>query len=185
MGKNEGSTLERTYLACERACTLGKNCQRAAFSQDAVGLAQRGSGCSAVPIHIDEAGALARIAEDGDAAQLLLHHPFDVVPQIAFHQEDVEEALMVGNEDVFLVGINVVASLHLDGKEKQLAEKPSPNSGNDGADDTASKNRTENDDKDGGDERADDHHRKCNEVLPNEIKDFHREVFGETYAVVC
>lgn len=185
VGKNEGSTFEGTYLARERACALGKNCQRATFSQDAVGLAQRGSGSSAVPIHIDEAGALARVAEDGDAAQLLFHHPFDVVPQVAFHQEDVEKALMVGNEDVFLVRINVFASLYLDRKEKQLAEKPSPSPGNDGADDAASENGAENDDKDGGDERADDHHRKCNEVLPNEIEDFHWEVFGKTYAVVC
>ena len=74
----------------------------------------------------DEAGALAGLADEGHLPQLSLHHPFEMAVQETIDEEDVEGPLMVGDDDVALLGIHVLATLDVNGEEEQTNHDNGP-----------------------------------------------------------
>ena len=73
---------------------------------------------TALLIDEDISGALAGLAHERHLTQLLLHHPFELAAEEAVDQEDVEDALMVGNDDIALVGVKVFATFDLHGQQE-------------------------------------------------------------------
>ena len=59
-------------------------------------------------------------------AQALLHHPLEVSAQKTVYQEDIESALMIGHENITLVLLEMLTSLHLYRQEEDADPKPSP-----------------------------------------------------------
>ena len=59
-------------------------------------------------------------------AQALLHHPLEVCAKEAVNQEDIESTLMIGHENITLVLLEMLTSLHLYRQEKDADPKPGP-----------------------------------------------------------
>ena len=59
----------------------------------------------------------------------MFHHPLEVTIQIAVDEEDVEGALMVGDENVGLALLQMGTALHLDGDEEQPEHDACPEVG--------------------------------------------------------
>ena len=54
------------------------------------------------------------IAHKRYLVELVLHHPLEVTTQEAIDEEDVEGTLMVGDEDIRLVGFQVFTTFDMD-----------------------------------------------------------------------
>lgn len=65
---------------------------------------------------------LAGHTEEGHPSKRFLHHPLEVAVQETVDEEDVEGPLMVADEDVALLGVEVLASFHMYGQQKEVTD---------------------------------------------------------------
>ena len=127
VGELERSFLEVAHVTGECARPLGEDDQRSAIDEGVVCLGYRAAHpATACAVDEDVACGFARPADEGYLAQALFHHPFEVAPQIAVDEEYVEDALMVGHEDIGMAVVNLVASGDFDPYEKQAADGTRP-----------------------------------------------------------
>ena len=71
-------------------------------------------------------GAFACIADKGNPAQLVLHHPFEIAVQESIDEENVESSLVVGHKHIALSGLEVFTSFHFYGQEEQSDDTARP-----------------------------------------------------------
>ena len=127
VGELEGTAAEVAHVARETTGALGEDGERGAALQAGLGGAHGVDDALAGRfVDENEAGLFAGIAHEGNAAERLLHHPFELAAEEAGEEEDIERALVVGHEDVALAGLQVVATFDRDRDEKGADERPSP-----------------------------------------------------------
>ena len=127
VGELEGSAAEHSHMAGEGAGTLGEDAERGTAGEGLAGIRHRlQDGAARTLVDEDEACLAACHSDKGNVAQALLHHPFELVAQIAVDAEDVEGTLVVRHEDVALLGVDVLLALHADGDEEHTQQCPCP-----------------------------------------------------------
>ena len=112
IGEHEGAALEGGHPASVGAGAFGEDDHGHAslegFARLLYGLGDAGDAVG----EVDLLGLGAGIADEGDLAQVFLHHPLEVVAEVAIDEEDVVVALVVGEEDIALFFLDVLAPLH-------------------------------------------------------------------------
>lgn len=120
IGQHEGSAAERAHVTIEGAGSFGKDNERHTFAQNLacllVGLADF-AGSTFVDKNV--VGAFGRVADKGNTAQLIFHHPLEIAVQETVDEKDVERSLVIGHEDVALSWLEVLPSGHFHGQEEQ------------------------------------------------------------------
>ena len=128
--ENSTAPFEGPHGTCPGAGSLGEHDERHAALQGGFGLLQglfdpAGGGF----IDKDVAGGGAGASHEGDVAQALFHHPFEVVVEVSVDEEYVVGSLVVGHEHIGGVGVDVFAAVHLDAHERENAHQPRPDVG--------------------------------------------------------
>lgn len=122
---------------------------------------------------------LTRLPHKRNLAQLFLHHPFEVLAKEAVKHPDVKHPLMVGNKDVRLPLLQMLPTLHLDGKEEYPATQARPDCWWVITPEVATPKRATDDGGDGGQHRGNQHQRYGDTNLIETIKEsyynFHDE----------
>ena len=114
-------------MSGEGACTLREYHQAGAVLQDTscvvIGTLY---ALGAALIYEDLATALAGFAHQRQIAQLLLHHPLEMAPQEAIHEEDIVRALVIGHEHIGLILLQILPSLYMHRQQHDVAHHPTP-----------------------------------------------------------
>ncbi len=135
----ESSPAEGVHAAVEGARTFGKDNYRHAAGKALLGGLHRGAdGRRARVVNEYVARYLAAIADKGYALEALLHHPPEVVAEIAVNREYIIRSLVVGYEDIALATGYFVAPVYGDAHQRQYAEQSAPYRPGVVAEDTAS-----------------------------------------------
>ena len=116
VGEHEGTLLESTHVTRKRTGTLREHDNGAvARLQDmASGLIGSLDLRRSTLVDEDLVRLTAGIAHERNLVELVLHHPLEVTTQEAIDEEDVEGTLMVGDEDIRLVGFQVFTTFDMD-----------------------------------------------------------------------
>ena len=69
---------------------------------------------------------LAGYADEGDAAQFLFHHPFEVAAQESVDKEDVHCTLVVDDEYIRGMAVEMVAPFYFYGQQEDAAYEDAP-----------------------------------------------------------
>lgn len=171
-----GPAFEGAHLAGPCAGALGEDHERHASAQLALGIGHSAAGGGDRGV-VDEnlPGPAACPADEGYLAQALLHHPAEIVAEIAVDGKNIIGSLVVGDEDIADSRVNVLAPSHRDPNEGEPAEEPRPqNLGIVAEPPPHSEGRTD-DCHHGCDYRRHNEQRAHHENLINTIENQHRE----------
>lgn len=72
------------------------------------------------------AGLGTSITDEGDVAKIVLEHELEVDSKICIKKEGVKVALMVREEEISLVLVQLLPTLHRHGNEVHEAREPRP-----------------------------------------------------------
>ena len=100
VGKGESPFLEFAHLSSVCACSLGEDDHRHAFTQCFLCLNDGLLHGRTTVAHVDVSRLCASQSNEWNLAEVFLHHPLEVMPQIAVDEENVEVALVIGQEYV-------------------------------------------------------------------------------------
>ena len=126
VGKGESTFLEFAHLSVVGARSFWEDDHRHAFSQCLLCLNNGFLHGGATVAHVDVSRLCAGKSNEWNLAQIFLHHPLEVVPQIAVDEEDVEIALVIGKEHVRLMGIDELFTFRLDRDEENPEREARP-----------------------------------------------------------
>ena len=118
VGKSKCTFLESTHFAIVGASAFRENDHRHTFSQCLLCLNNGFLHGGATVAHVDVSRLCASQSNEWNLAQIFLHHPLEVVPQIAIDEENVEIALVIGKEYIRLFCIDELFAFRLDGDEE-------------------------------------------------------------------
>ena len=127
VGQLEGAFAEEAHVASEGARPFREHHEGGAVLECVAGVVDGFLDFLRTGfVDEDVVGSLAGIANQEDAAQGFLHHPFEVTAQEAVDEEDVHRTLVVGYKNVALMAVDVFASFNLDGEQEDAADKDRP-----------------------------------------------------------
>ena len=174
IGQHECTLLEVAHGSRIGARALGKH-------HHAHAAAQRGTRLSIGLAHLARAAlvdeylmrSLAGHTHKGDFPDASLHHPLEVAAKVAVEKEDVERALVIGHEDVGLVGLEMLPALHSDGQQTELEREPRPAFAGIVTPEIAIAKQTAYGDSQGGNNRENEEEGQSHDQLIKTIEIFH------------